>query len=150
MAPILRLILHNQLAYSWLLIVGSVSSLDDNDNAKNNWFNKQNNCSARASRFLVHFFDVNYTTTTRNLLHVMRRFMEDANIRRRIILLLLKAGPKVVPDPGKPASMPKAPEPEPTPEAPAAEQAAETKPTEEAAATDAEQAEKPAEEAAAE
>ena len=86
------LILHNQLAYSWLLRVGSVSSLDDNDNAKNNWFNKQNNCSARASRLLVHFFDVNYTTTTRNLLHVMRRFMEDANIRRRIILLLLKAG----------------------------------------------------------
>ena len=89
-----RLILHNQLAYSWLLRVGSVSSLDDNDNdnAKNNWFNKQNNSSARASRFLVHFFDVNYTTTTRNLLHIMRRFMEDANIRRRIILLLLKAG----------------------------------------------------------
>ena len=26
---------------------------------KNNWFNDQNNSSARASRFLVHFFDVN-------------------------------------------------------------------------------------------
>ena len=25
---------------------------------KNNWFYEQNNCSARASRLLVHFFDV--------------------------------------------------------------------------------------------
>ena len=35
----------------------------------------QNNCSARASRFLVHFFDVRCTTTTWSL--PMRRFMED-------------------------------------------------------------------------
>ena len=31
---------------------------------KNNSFNDQNNSSARASRFLVHFFDVHCTTTT--------------------------------------------------------------------------------------
>ena len=31
---------------------------------KNNWFYEQNNCSARASCFLVHFFDVHCTTTT--------------------------------------------------------------------------------------
>ena len=31
---------------------------------KNNRFNDQNNSSARASRFLVHFFDVHCTTTT--------------------------------------------------------------------------------------
>ena len=31
---------------------------------KKNWFYEQNNCSARASRFLVHFFDVYCTTTT--------------------------------------------------------------------------------------
>ena len=35
---------------------------------KNNRFNDQNNSSARASRFLVHFFDVYCTTTTWNLL----------------------------------------------------------------------------------
>ena len=33
---------------------------------KNNRFNDQNNSSARASRFLVHFFDVHCTTTTWN------------------------------------------------------------------------------------
>ena len=31
---------------------------------KNNRFNDQNNSSARASPFLVHFFDVHCTTTT--------------------------------------------------------------------------------------
>ena len=31
---------------------------------KKSWFNGQNNSSARASLFLVHFFDVHYTTTT--------------------------------------------------------------------------------------
>ena len=36
--------------------------------SKNNWFYEQNNSSARASRFLVHFFDVHCTTTTWNLL----------------------------------------------------------------------------------
>ena len=37
----------------------------------------QNYCFARASRFLVHFFDVHCTTTTWNL--PMRRFMEDVD-----------------------------------------------------------------------
>ena len=49
---------------------------------KNNRFNDQNNSSACASRFLVHFFDVHCTTTTWNLL--MRRFMEDVNMPRQI------------------------------------------------------------------
>ena len=31
---------------------------------KNDWFYEQNSCSARASRLLVHFFDVHCTTTT--------------------------------------------------------------------------------------
>ena len=31
--------------------------------SKNNWFYEQNNRSAHASRFLVHFFDVHCTTT---------------------------------------------------------------------------------------
>ena len=53
---------------------------------KNNRFNDQNNSSARASRFLVHFFDVHCTTTTWNLL--ICRFMEDVNIRRRSFLFL--------------------------------------------------------------
>ena len=50
---------------------------------KNNRFNDQNNSSARASRFLVHFFDVHYTTTTWNLL--IWRFMEDVDIRRPLV-----------------------------------------------------------------
>ena len=54
---------------------------------KNNRFNYQNNNSARASRFLIHFFDVHCTTTTWNLL--ICRFMEDVNIRRRISFLFL-------------------------------------------------------------
>ena len=38
---------------------------DDNDNAKKkNWVYEQNNSSARASSFLVHFFDVHCTNTT--------------------------------------------------------------------------------------
>ena len=54
--------------------------------SENNWFCKQYNSSARASRFLVHFFDVPYklnhcTYATWNL--QVRRFMEDVNIRRR-------------------------------------------------------------------
>ena len=55
-------------------------------NWKNNRFNDQNNSSARASRFLVHFFDVHCTTTTWNLL--IWRFKEDVDIRRRIFLPL--------------------------------------------------------------
>ena len=55
---------------------------------KNNRFNDQNNSSARASRFLVHFFDVHCTTTTWNLL--IWRFMGDVDIRRRIFLPLFE------------------------------------------------------------
>ena len=52
----------------------------------NNRFNDQNNSSARASRFLVHFFDVHCTPTTWNLL--IWRFMEDVDKQRRIFRLL--------------------------------------------------------------
>ena len=62
---------------------------DENNNVKNNWFYEQNNCSARASGFLVHF-DVHYTTTTRNL--PMRRFMEDMDILRQIVPSLFDHG----------------------------------------------------------
>ena len=55
---------------------------------KNNRFHYQNNSSARASRFLVHFFDVYCTTTTWNLL--IWRFMEDMDILRRISLHLFE------------------------------------------------------------
>ena len=49
------------------LLLGSLSNYDDDHNddfKKNNRFDDQNNSSARASRFLVHFFDVHCTTTT--------------------------------------------------------------------------------------
>ena len=49
---------------------------------KNNRFNDQNNSSACASRFLVHFFDVHCTTTTWNLL--IWCYMEDVDIQWRI------------------------------------------------------------------
>ena len=63
------------------------------DDAHNDDFKKtidyyQNNNSARASHFLIHFFDVHCTTTTWNLL--ICRFMEDVNIRRRILLPLFE------------------------------------------------------------
>ena len=51
--------------------VGSVGNYDEDHNddfQKKNRFNDQNNSSARASRLLVHFFDVQCTTTTWNLL----------------------------------------------------------------------------------
>ena len=70
-------------------IIGSLSNYDDdhnNDFKKNNRFNDQNNSSAGASRFLVHFFDVHCTTTTWNLL--IWRFMDDVGVRRRIFLPL--------------------------------------------------------------
>ena len=47
----------------------------------------QNNCSARASRFFVHFIDVRCTTTTWSL--PMRRFMENVDIWRQISFLYL-------------------------------------------------------------
>ena len=51
---------------------------------------QQNNCacSARASRFLVHFFDVHYTTMTWNL--PLRRFMKDVDILRQIFSSLFE------------------------------------------------------------
>ena len=48
----------------------------------NDWFYEQNNCSARASHFLVRFFDVHCKTTTWNL--PMRRFVEGVDILRQI------------------------------------------------------------------
>ena len=54
---------------------------------KTNRFNDQNNSSARASRSLVHFFDVHSTTTTWNL--PIWRFVHDVDIRRRISFLFL-------------------------------------------------------------
>ena len=52
--------------FLFLYTLSNYDDDDDNDNAKkkNNWFYEQNNSSARASRFLVHFFDVHCTTTT--------------------------------------------------------------------------------------
>ena len=51
-----------------IILLETLSKDDDDDNnnniKKNNWFYEQNNCSARASRFLVNFFDVHCTTTT--------------------------------------------------------------------------------------
>ena len=47
-----------------------------------------NRSSARASRFLVHFFDAQCMTTTWNLL--IWRFMKDVGIRRRIFLPLFE------------------------------------------------------------
>ena len=50
--------------------------------SKNNWFCEQNNCSACASHFLVHFFDVHCTTMMQNL--PLQRFMEDVDILKQI------------------------------------------------------------------
>ena len=54
---------------------------DDNNNVKKQLVYEKNNCSAGASRFLVHSFDVHCTTTTN---FPMRRFMEDVDILRQI------------------------------------------------------------------
>ena len=56
--------------------------------SRNNRFNDQNNSSALASRFLVHFFDVHCKTWTWNLL--IWRFIEDVDIRRQIFLPLFE------------------------------------------------------------
>ena len=77
------------LALGWqdenCILGGSLSNYDDNHNddfKKNKRFNDQNNSSAHAARFLVHFFEVHCTTSTWNL--PMRRFMED------LILILIR------------------------------------------------------------
>ena len=54
------------------------------------WFYEQNNNSARASRFFLHFFDDHCTTTRWNL--PMRRFVEDVDIRRQIFISLFEHG----------------------------------------------------------
>ena len=67
---------------------------EENDNNQNDdfkttiGFHDQNISYARASRFLVHFFDVHYTTTTWNL--QIWRFMEDVDIRPPIFLPLFE------------------------------------------------------------
>ena len=55
--------------------IGSLSNHDDSDKnvKRKNRFYEQNKSSARASRFLVHFFDVYCTPTT--------RFIQDVDIR---------------------------------------------------------------------
>ena len=58
--------------------------------SKINWFYKQNNSFAGASRFLVHFLEVHYTTTTSNLL--IRRCREDVDIGGRTFLSLFETG----------------------------------------------------------
>ena len=72
-----------------IILLGTLSN-DDNNVKKKNWFYEQNNCSARASRFLVHFFDVYCTTTTWNL--PMRRLTEDVDILRQIFPSLFEHG----------------------------------------------------------
>ena len=57
---------------------------------KNNWFNKQNNNFASASRFFVHFFARFCTTTTWKCL--ISRFMEDVNKQRRNFISLSELG----------------------------------------------------------
>ena len=51
------------------IVEGSLSNHSDDDNFKKKYcVNVQNNVSAHASHFLVHFFDVHWTTTTWNLI----------------------------------------------------------------------------------
>ena len=61
--------------------------------SKNSYF-QQNNSFARAWIFFVHFFDDYCTTTTWNLL--MRRFLEDVDMRWSIFLSLFEPGYKVL------------------------------------------------------
>ena len=72
-----------------IILLGTLSNDDDDNVKKKNWFYEQN-CSARASFFLVHFFDVYCTTTTRNL--PMRRPVEDVDILRQIFPSLFEHG----------------------------------------------------------
>ena len=59
--------------------------------SKNNWFCEQNTCSACASHFLVHFFDVHCTTMMQNL--PLQRFMEDVDILQQIFPSLFDIKP---------------------------------------------------------
>ena len=67
--------------------MGSLSNYDDDHNDDFR-FNDQNNSSARASCFLVLFFDNHSLTTTWN--HLIWRFMEDVDIRQQIFLPLFE------------------------------------------------------------
>ena len=61
----------SELVCNTRLVVERIESLgnyDDNYVKKKNRFYEQNKSSARASRFLVHFFDVYCTPTTRSYL----------------------------------------------------------------------------------
>ena len=64
---IIQFLIKSSIARHRVKALGSLSNYDDdhNDDFKNNnRLNDQNNSSARASCFLVHFFDVHCTTTT--------------------------------------------------------------------------------------
>ena len=50
----------------------------------------EDNSSARASRFLVHFFNIHCTTKTWNF--PMRRYMEDVDIGRQFFFSLFQHG----------------------------------------------------------
>ena len=63
--------------------------------SKYNLWYEQNNSSARASRFLVHFFDIHCTSTTWHFL--MRRFMGDVNTKRGVFLSLFELDYKQTP-----------------------------------------------------
>ena len=56
---------------------------------KNNWFNKQNNNFASASRFFVHFFPVFARVRLKCLI---LRFMEDVNKQGRNVISLSELG----------------------------------------------------------
>ena len=56
---------------------------------KNNWFDKQNNNFARASRFFVHFFPV---FARLRLKCLILRFMGDVNKQRRNFISLSELG----------------------------------------------------------
>ena len=78
------------------LVIGSLSNHHHDKTtttSKNSYF-QQNHSSARASIFFVHFFDDYCTTTTWNLL--MRRFLEDVDMRWSIFLSLFEPGYKVL------------------------------------------------------
>ena len=58
-------------SFAYLVLFGSLFYDDDHNDdliKKNHRFNDQNNSSALATRFLVHFFDVHCTIATPNLL----------------------------------------------------------------------------------
>ena len=65
-------------------------TLSNDDDKENNNVKKKKKNSARASRFLVHFFDVHCTATKWNF--QMRRFIEDVDILRQFFPSLFERG----------------------------------------------------------